>query len=91
MSQDSGHSSGTFLLTFLAGAAVGALVAVFTTPKSGPELREDLREFGWKVRRRGGRAVHEAGEAWEDAKDRAARAAADLRRGVRDAAEDLRG
>ncbi|HEU4950459.1 MAG TPA: YtxH domain-containing protein [Holophagaceae bacterium] len=73
MSQDSVHTTTTFLLTFLAGAAVGALITAFTTPKSGPELREDLREFGWKVRRR------------------AARAASDLRRGVHDAAEDLRG
>lgn len=33
-----------FLLGFLAGGAVGAIVALLTTPKSGKELRGDIKQ-----------------------------------------------
>jgi len=53
MSQEnSSNSIGTLLLTFLAGAAVGAVVAALTTPKTGRELRGDLQEFPGKARRK---------------------------------------
>jgi gas vesicle protein len=45
-------SLGTPLLVFLAGAAVGATIVALTTPKSGPELRGDLKDFGTKVKER---------------------------------------
>ncbi len=32
------------ILYFIAGAAIGALFALFMAPKSGQELREDLQE-----------------------------------------------
>lgn len=51
MSDERG-SLGTSLLLFLAGAAVGAAVVALTTPKTGPELRGDLRDLGGKVRDR---------------------------------------
>lgn len=51
MSDDRG-SLGTSLLIFLAGAAVGAAVVALTTPKTGPELRADLKGVGGKVRDR---------------------------------------
>jgi len=41
---------GSGLLLFLLGAAVGAVVVALVTPKSGPELRSDLKELGGKVR-----------------------------------------
>jgi len=43
---------GTSLLVFLAGAAVGAAVAALTTPKTGPELRGDIKGLGNKLRDR---------------------------------------
>jgi gas vesicle protein len=43
------------LLLFLAGAAVGAAVVALTTPKTGPELRADLKGVGEKIRERIGR------------------------------------
>lgn len=55
MSDDRG-SLGTSLLIFLAGAAVGAAVVALTTPKSGPELRADLRDLGGKLRDRARKA-----------------------------------
>lgn len=33
------------LLTFLAGAAIGAIVVALTTPKSGPRLRKELGDL----------------------------------------------
>ncbi len=51
MSEERG-SIGTPLLIFLAGAAVGAAVVALSTPKSGPELRGDLKDLGMKVKDR---------------------------------------
>ncbi|MBP1626735.1 MAG: YtxH-like protein [Holophagaceae bacterium] len=51
MSEDRG-SIGTSLVIFLAGAAVGAAVVALLTPKTGPELRADLRGLGDKVKDR---------------------------------------
>lgn len=45
-------SLGTSFLVFLAGAAVGAVVVALTTPKTGPELRGDLKGLGNKIRDR---------------------------------------
>ncbi|HLO66108.1 MAG TPA: YtxH domain-containing protein [Holophaga sp.] len=39
-------------LFFLLGAAVGAAVVALTTPKSGPELRADIRDLGVRVKDR---------------------------------------
>ncbi len=45
-------SLGTSMLVFLAGAAVGAAVVALTTPKTGPELRGDIKGFGNKIKDR---------------------------------------
>lgn len=90
MSQEN-NSGSTLLLTFLAGAALGALVVGLTTPKTGAEVRDDLKALGRKARRKAGELADDAEEAWEEVKDRTAHAATDLKRGVKDAAHDLRG
>lgn len=65
MSDERG-SLGTSLLLFLAGAAVGAAVVALTTPKTGPELRGDLRDLGGKVRDRVRRTCcHDEAESTE--------------------------
>lgn len=47
------HASlGTSFLVFLAGATVGAVVVALTTPKTGSELRGDLKGLGNKIRDR---------------------------------------
>jgi gas vesicle protein len=54
MSDDKANSLGGLLVAFLAGAAVGAAVALLTSPKSGPEIRETLasgiKDLGTKIR-----------------------------------------
>jgi len=49
---DSSDTAASSLLLFLLGAAVGAVVVALTTPKSGPELRSDLKDMSGKVRDR---------------------------------------
>jgi len=34
--------------TFLCGAAVGAIVTLLVTPKSGPQMRRDIRDLANK-------------------------------------------
>jgi gas vesicle protein len=87
----SSPSYGATLLTFLAGAAVGAVVVALTTPKSGPQLRGDLKDLTLRAKRRVGDLADDASDTWDDLKGRTALAASDLKRGVTDAANDLRG
>ena len=84
-------SLGLTFLTFLAGAAVGAVVVALTTPKSGPELRGDLKDLALRAKRKAGQVADDACDTWDDLKGRTALAANDLKRGVTDAAHDLRG
>lgn len=82
---------GPMVLTFIAGAALGAVVMALSTPKSGPELRGDLKDLARRAKRKVGDYADDASEALEDLKDRAVLAVDDLKRGVSDAAADLRG
>ena len=82
---------GPMVLTFIAGAALGAVVMALTTPKSGPELRGDLKDLARRAKKKAGGYVDDASEALDDLKDRAALAVDDLKRGMSDAANDLRG
>ncbi len=51
MSDESGNL-GTGILLFLLGAAAGAVVVALTTPKSGPDLRADIRDLSGRLRRK---------------------------------------
>ena len=61
-------SGAELLLAFLVGAAAGAAVALLTTPRSGPEMRDSLatwlRQSGLKD------AMSRAATATRDAFDR---------------------
>lgn len=81
----------TILLSFVAGAAVGALVVALTTPKSGPEVREDLKALGRKAKTKMDEVAEKAAVAWAESKDRTGQAIAHLKRGMHEAAGDLRG
>jgi gas vesicle protein len=82
---------GTLLLTFTAGAALGALVTALTTPRSGPELRGDLKELARRAKRKACSLSEEANGTWDEMKERTLLAAADLKRGMKDARDDLKG
>lgn len=42
MSEEQGVSAGTVLVSFVAGAAIGAGLALLYAPKSGREMRENI-------------------------------------------------
>ena len=90
MSEETTSSLGPMLLTFLAGAAVGAVVVALTTPKSGPELRGDLKDIAHRAKRKAGDLAEDARWAWVDMKGRAVVAVDDLKNGVADVAKDLK-
>jgi gas vesicle protein len=78
------------LLTFLAGFAVGAVVVALTTPKSGRELRGDLKDAAARAKRKAADLAHEASDTWVDLKGRTRLAASDLKRGFTDSVKDLK-
>ena len=45
MSDEKGVSTGTVLVSFVAGAAIGAGLALLYAPKSGTEMRENLTDL----------------------------------------------
>lgn len=45
MSDEKGISAGTVLVSFAAGAAIGAGLALLYAPKTGQELRESINDF----------------------------------------------
>jgi len=51
MSEENGVLK-TNLLLFLLGAAAGAAVVALVTPKSGPDLREDIKELARMLKRK---------------------------------------
>jgi gas vesicle protein len=51
MSDENG-APGTNLLLFLLGAVVGAAVVALVTPKSGPDLREEIKDLADKLKRK---------------------------------------
>jgi hypothetical protein len=67
------------------------VVVALTTPKTGPELRGDLKDLTLRAKRRVEGLADDASDTWDDLKDRTALAANDLKRGMTDAANDLRG
>ena len=69
MSETRVHSTGSLLLAFLAGAVAGATIAVLTSPRSGPEIRESLRR--WTKDGKARRAVERAAAAARGAFDEA--------------------
>lgn len=45
MSEEQGVSAGTVLVSFVAGAAIGAGMALLYAPKSGREMRENILDL----------------------------------------------
>jgi len=45
MSDEQGVSAGTVLVSFVAGAAIGAGLALLYAPKSGREMRENIADL----------------------------------------------
>ena len=81
---------GSLLLTFLAGAAVGAVLVALTTSKSGPELRENLKDLACRATRKARDLADEAGGVWDDMKERIVLASDGFKDDVCDSVAELR-
>jgi gas vesicle protein len=64
--------------TMLVGAVIGAGVALLLAPKSGAELREDLKASAEKISGEVSDATHKAGESVRVQVDRLSEKAAEL-------------
>jgi len=62
MANDRGSSGGSLLLAFVAGAAVGAAVALLFAPASGEETRDYLGQRAREGRERASEAMREGRE-----------------------------
>jgi len=71
MHESNANSVGESLMLFVAGAAIGGLLVALNTPKTGSELREDLRAWGRKARNRAEGLTEDAEGAWEKLKGKA--------------------
>jgi gas vesicle protein len=89
MRQDDEATLGSTLMIFLAGAAVGAVVAALVTPRSGTEVRGDLGELGRRTRRRAEDLAQGARDTWHKVRGRAARAAGEVGRDLADAGRNV--
>jgi gas vesicle protein len=80
---------GNMLLTFLAGAALGAVVLALVTPKRGSELRGDIKDLARKAKRKASDLTGMAFGRYDDLHERACNAASDIQRGAAEAMNDL--
>jgi gas vesicle protein len=78
------------ILSFIGGAVLGAVVVALTTPRTGPQVREDLKALGRRAKDKVGEMGDQFGEAWTESSEHAGQSVADLKRGVHEAAEDLK-
>jgi gas vesicle protein len=78
------------LLTFLSGVAIGAVITALVTPKSGPELRGDLKDAAARAKLKAEALAREASVTWDDLKGRTRLAAADFKRGLAASVNDLK-
>lgn len=88
--EDSSPSIGPMLVTFMAGAAIGAVIVALVTPKSGPEMRGDLKDAADLAKRKAADLTRNAASVVDDLKARGRLAAVDIRRGITESVTHLR-
>lgn len=73
MSDERGVGAGTVLLSFLAGAAIGAGAALLLAPKTGEEMREKIAELAddavESIKDQARQAQQKIVNAYEDSKE----------------------
>ena len=66
MADDRGPTAGAVLLAFLTGATMGAVAALFLAPRSGQEMRDQLRTYARRTEGELRDLAGKAGEALEE-------------------------
>ncbi len=80
MRETNGGSIGESLMLFVAGAAIGGLLVALNTPKTGPELREDLKGLGRRAKNKAEGLAEDAEGAWDKLKGKAGETGEALKR-----------
>jgi gas vesicle protein len=65
VSDDGGHTDLALAFAFLAGALVGAGIALLFAPKTGPEMREQIADWAQRAREK----AREAAARFEEASE----------------------
>ena len=66
MSDDRGHSDLALAFTFLAGAILGAGIALLLAPQSGAETREQVADWARRAQEKAGATASRLREAARD-------------------------
>jgi gas vesicle protein len=74
MKEESTHRKSSILIPVLMGSAVGAGVALLLAPKSGKEVRKDLKRFAAKTRDQVAEVIDEGRDLYEEGREVVAKA-----------------
>jgi len=78
------------LLSFIGGAVIGAVAVALTTPKTGRQVRRDLKALGLRAKDHMDEMSDQIGDVWTESRERTGQSVADLRRGAQEAAADIK-
>ncbi len=89
MSQDKSFLTGPMLPSILVGAAFGGVLVALTTPKTGPELRGDLKDIACRALGKAGALAGDVCVTPNSLKEPILISACELKRTANDVANDL--
>jgi len=69
MKEESTHRKSSFLMPVLMGSAVGAGIALLLAPKSGKEIRKDLKRFAANTRDQVAEVIDEGRDLYEEGRE----------------------
>ena len=84
------HESGNFS-AFIAGALLGAGVALLLAPQSGSQMRGLLRDYASRAKDELDNAIEQATEPWDRAKERGQKFVAKGKESLREAGRHVKG
>jgi len=84
-------SPGSFLTGLVAGALVGAGIALLYAPQSGEETRKQLKKKADEVKDKAEKAKEDALVKMEEMKETAQQKAADIKKRAKKAAKEFKG
>jgi len=84
------HESGNFS-AFIAGALLGAGVALLLAPQSGSQMRGLLRDYASRAKEELDHAIEQATEPWDSAKEHGRKFFANGKESLREAGRQVKG
>lgn len=84
------HESGNFS-AFIAGALLGAGVALLLAPRSGSQMRGLLRDYASRAKDELDNAIEQVAEPWDSVKERGQKFVAKGKESLREAGRQVKG